>query len=434
MSQGSAAAPVVEEVEIVLYPSLTHRSPLSHPCPTFVSSNYSMLPTCYSPGTWYQIGTYLVPTWYLPGTYLVLIDLFLQNQTTFSKVDIVDFSNLYAIKTSTGKYFFCDKHTYGILSGLDVAPTKTALHRYYKKHYEGKKFPSVITNPPDSEHVCTFVNHSSGKSLRAFSIAGLEFLCNNITGKAADENRPKFLKLIQTFKASIAAPRSPSPAAALGGRADEQQDLGEPGSPSNRQMVSMMRSLLPIQTQLTNLVTLVTYNENSRFETLVESMKSATSAQAETIQTLRSSLDSTRESKNAIQNQLDISNTKVQDQGVMIARLNARLDNSQKEIDQLKETQHAIGREQNLGNMPMLLHQKGEEITNLRTKNEQQRFILRKLNVDLDNTKAERDAALSESRWLREEAMPELKRENKRLKRELDDWTGMATAEDRDSQ
>ncbi len=196
----------------------------------------------------------------------------------------------------------------------------------------------------------------------------------------------------------------------------------------------MMRSLLPIQTQLTNLVTLVTYNENSRFETLVESMKSATSAQAETIQTLRSSLDSTRESKNAIQNQLDISNTKVQDQGVMIARLNARLDNSQKEIDQLKETQHAIGREQNLGNMPMLLHQKGEEITNLRTKNEQQRFILRKLNVDLDNTKAERDAALSESRWLREEAMPELKRENKRLKRELDDWTGMATAEDRDSQ
>ena len=110
---------------------------------------------------------------------------------------------MYAIKTNTGRYFFCDKHSYRVLSGLDNESTRSALTRYYKKHYDGKDFPSILTNPSDSEHVCTFINPSSGKALRAFSLTGLEFLCNHVTGKMAEENKPKFLKLISDFRNSI---------------------------------------------------------------------------------------------------------------------------------------------------------------------------------------------------------------------------------------
>ena len=128
-----------------------------------------------------------------------------QNIITFSKLNIVDFPDLYAIKTSTGKHFFYDGHAYSILSGLDKESTNTALHRYYKKHHDDDKdFPSILTDPPDSEHVCTFVDPTSGKVLKAFSLAGLEFLCNHITGKNAEESKPKFLKLIESFRASFA--------------------------------------------------------------------------------------------------------------------------------------------------------------------------------------------------------------------------------------
>jgi len=123
---------------------------------------------------------------------------------TFVTVNIDQYPELYAIRTNTGKHFFRDKHSYQILSGLDDSSTKKALQRYYQKHYEGKEFPSILTNPPDSEHVCTFINPQSGKSLKAFSLAGLEFLCNHITGNAAEESKPKYLKLIEAFRCSIA--------------------------------------------------------------------------------------------------------------------------------------------------------------------------------------------------------------------------------------
>jgi len=134
-------------------------------------------------------------------------------------VNIHQYPELYAIRTNTGKHFFCDKHSYHILSGLDSSSTKKALQRYYHKHYEGKEFPSILTNPPDSEHVCTFINPRSGKSLRAFSLTGLEFLCNHITGNAAEESKPKFLKLIEAFRAadheSSIRPESPTPMLAM---------------------------------------------------------------------------------------------------------------------------------------------------------------------------------------------------------------------------
>ena len=123
-------------------------------------------------------------------------------------MNIDQYPELYAIRTNTGKHFFCDKHSYHILSGLDSSSTKKALQRYYHKHYEGKEFPSILTNPPDSEHVCTFINPKSGKTLKAFSLTGLEFLCNRITGNAAEESKPKFLKLIQIFRSSIASPKA----------------------------------------------------------------------------------------------------------------------------------------------------------------------------------------------------------------------------------
>jgi hypothetical protein len=129
--------------------------------------------------------------------------IFQSLQTTFSRVTIEGYPEMYAIKTSTGRYLFCDKHSYRILSGLDNESTKNALGRYYRKHYEGKEFPCILTNPPDTEHVCTFINPSSGKALRAFSLAGLEYLCHNVTGKLAEENKPRILKLIKTFRESI---------------------------------------------------------------------------------------------------------------------------------------------------------------------------------------------------------------------------------------
>ena len=127
---------------------------------------------------------------------------------TFVTVNIDQYPELYAIRTNTGKHFFRDKHSYQILSGLDDSSTKKALQRYYQKHYEGKEFPSILANPQDSEHVCTFINPKSGKTLKAFSLTGLEFLCNRITGNAAEESKPKFLKLIQIFRSSIASPKA----------------------------------------------------------------------------------------------------------------------------------------------------------------------------------------------------------------------------------
>ena len=126
--------------------------------------------------------------------------------TTFTRVHIDGYPEMYAIRTSSRRYFFCDKNSYQILSGLDNASTKKTLQRYYERQYDGKEFPSVIANPPDSEHVCTFVNPTSGKLIRAFSLTGLEFLCNHITGKNVEENKPKFLELIRMFRASIDAP------------------------------------------------------------------------------------------------------------------------------------------------------------------------------------------------------------------------------------
>ena len=124
---------------------------------------------------------------------------------TFAKVSIPDFEHLLAIKTSTGNYFFCDKHSFQILTGLEKVSAQTALSRYYSKHYEGRDFPSVLTNPPDSAHVCTFIKQENGKVCRAFSLSGLEYLCNNVTGSTAAENKPKFLELIRTFRSSISA-------------------------------------------------------------------------------------------------------------------------------------------------------------------------------------------------------------------------------------
>ena len=123
---------------------------------------------------------------------------------TFSRVNIVDFPDLHAIKTNSGRYLFCDTHSYGILSGLDNTQTRKALHKYYQRHYTGKEFPSILSNPPDSETICTFVNPLSGKSIKAFTLAGLEYLCNHITGKNAEDSKPKFLELIKLFRSSIA--------------------------------------------------------------------------------------------------------------------------------------------------------------------------------------------------------------------------------------
>ena len=106
-------------------------------------------------------------------------------------------------------YLFCDTHSYRILSGLDITQSKKALHRYYQRHYAGKEFLSILANPSVSEHVCTFVNPTSGKPIKAFSLSGLEYLCNHITGKNAEENKPKFLELIKKFRSSIADEPAP---------------------------------------------------------------------------------------------------------------------------------------------------------------------------------------------------------------------------------
>ena len=124
---------------------------------------------------------------------------------TFTKATILHFPELYAIKTSLGSYYFRDKDAFQIMTGLDKASAKPALYKYYMKHYAEQDFPSILTSPPDSAHVCTFIKPDSGKVCRLFSLSGLEFLCNNVTGKNADENKPKFLELIRTFRASIGA-------------------------------------------------------------------------------------------------------------------------------------------------------------------------------------------------------------------------------------
>jgi hypothetical protein len=137
-------------------------------------------------------------------------------QTTFSKVNILHFPDLYVIRTSTGTFFFCAKQAFRIMTGLEEASAKPALHKYYSRHYPGLDFPSVLTNPLECVHVCTFIKPDHGKVCRVFSLSGLEYLCNHITGKNAEENKPKFLELIKKFRASIAdepwlAPEFPKP-------------------------------------------------------------------------------------------------------------------------------------------------------------------------------------------------------------------------------
>ena len=113
-----------------------------------------------------------------------------------------------------------------ILTGLENTSAKSALSRYYSKHYACLDFPSVLTNPLDSVHICIFIKPENGKVRRVFSLTGLEFLCNNVTGKTAAENKSKFLELINTFRASIADP-SMAPEFPVDGKSNDELHVNE---------------------------------------------------------------------------------------------------------------------------------------------------------------------------------------------------------------
>lgn len=362
--------------------------------------------------------------------------MLLQETITYSKVDISDFPDLYAIKTNTGKYFFCDKPTFKIISGLEEASARNALAKYYTRHYTGKDFPSILTNPSESEHVCTFVNHSSGKSLRAFSIAGLEFLCNNITGKVADKNRPKFLKLIQTFKQSIAAPRSPRPAAALGGRADEQQDLLEPMSPRSTQMIALIRGIPLAMNQL------MMAPLQSQFAGFCATMTQTAQTNRGMVESLNEQVRELKAEKNIIENQMSV---RIQQATETNDRQRYQISQLHKQRDQLIADKEALLVEkatifqsqhssaaQGMGAFSesaalnakiaqLEKELKGQKAHSAMTHNQKEQANILRVRAETQTKELKRNN-------------DELKRENKRLKRELDDWTGMATAKDRDSQ
>jgi hypothetical protein len=170
-------------------------------------------------------------------------------QTTFSKAYILHFPDLYAIRTSTERFFFSDKQAFQIMTGLEKASAKSTLSRYYSKHYPALDFPSVLTNPLDSVHVCTFIKPENGKVCRVFSLSGLEYLCNNVTGKTAAENKPKFLELIKTFRASIADPQD-APSMAPKPSEDSAANDNEPSEDKESTDIALLhQAITPIVRQ-----------------------------------------------------------------------------------------------------------------------------------------------------------------------------------------
>ena len=77
------------------------------------------------------------------------------------------------------------------------------LSRFMKKHYPTSgAFPFVDQVIDDLEPICCFKT-AAGRTSNAFSVAGLEHLCNNLPGIHASKNRAEFLGLIEDFKRSL---------------------------------------------------------------------------------------------------------------------------------------------------------------------------------------------------------------------------------------
>ena len=76
------------------------------------------------------------------------------------------------------------------------------MSNFIKEHYSGCTFNDIENNITDADHICWYKTPNGHKSY-AFTVAGLHYLCNNLSGIAAFENRAQFLALIEDFKRAL---------------------------------------------------------------------------------------------------------------------------------------------------------------------------------------------------------------------------------------
>ena len=120
---------------------------------------------------------------------------------SFKKVECNIMPKLKCYQTNTGFYFTDSKSTVMEFTGQTDDSSHVTLARFLKKHFDKMEFPSIYDPIHETAPVLTYFNER-GFKVHAFSMSGLEYLCQNLQGHAAFQNRAKFLQLIEDFKGS----------------------------------------------------------------------------------------------------------------------------------------------------------------------------------------------------------------------------------------
>ena len=110
------------------------------------------------------------------------------------------FPMLSIMKNYEGKVFVKAKEIIMFYTGQQEAAAGSTLSRYLQKNYpEPRKFPQIVDSIKDSDHIILFKT-PSGQTSYAFTVSGLEFLSESLSGLVACQNRDRILTLIDYLK------------------------------------------------------------------------------------------------------------------------------------------------------------------------------------------------------------------------------------------
>ena len=122
--------------------------------------------------------------------------------SSYTTTPCVQFPSLNVMKTQEGMFFVEYTSAIMLITGVTEDSARSKMTAYLKNNYPQQAFPDISEVADNSVHVCWFKT-AAGRKSYAFSVTGLEHLCNHISGSSAFANRTKFLALIEDFKRSL---------------------------------------------------------------------------------------------------------------------------------------------------------------------------------------------------------------------------------------
>ena len=121
---------------------------------------------------------------------------------TYKKLVCSHMASLKCFQTNNGLDFVDGVSAVMNLCAMDSEASASAkLSKYINKHYPSKEFHSISDTYAKFEHIIIYTNEH-GRSMKGFTLDGLQFLCSNIGGAGAFRNGPIFSELIEGFRAS----------------------------------------------------------------------------------------------------------------------------------------------------------------------------------------------------------------------------------------